>query len=43
VGSVLRDTWIPFVAVLALTLVFAAVAHHYHPDAHTLREIIRML
>jgi len=43
VGSVVRDTWIPFAVVFALTMVFAAVAHHYHPDARTVHELIRKL
>jgi hypothetical protein len=43
VGSVVRDTWIPFAVVLILTVVFAATAHHYHPAARTLPELIRML
>jgi hypothetical protein len=43
VGSVVRDTWIPFTVVLVLTVVFAATAHHYHPEARTLIELVRKM
>lgn len=41
VGSVIADTWVAFAGVLVLTIIFAAVARHYYPDAHTLREVWR--
>ena len=40
-GSVVSDTWMAFAGVLVLTVIFAAVAAHYYPDAHTLREVWR--
>jgi hypothetical protein len=40
-GSVVRDTWLPFACVLVLTLVFAAVSRHVYPDAHTVLEVLR--
>src|SRR5262249_6820009 len=42
-GSVVRDTWIPFAIVLVLSVIFAATAHHYHPEAKTLRQLIQRL
>ncbi len=39
VGSVVSDTWVAFAGILVLTVIFAAVARHYYPDAHTLREV----
>ena len=41
VGSVVSDTWVAFAGVLVLTVIFALVARHYYPDAHTLREVWR--
>jgi hypothetical protein len=41
VGSVWRDTRIPFVIVLLLALAFAGLAYHYYPEAHTVREVLR--
>jgi hypothetical protein len=41
VASVVSDTWMAFAGVLILTVIFAAVARHYYPDAHTLREVWR--
>jgi hypothetical protein len=43
VGSVIRDTWIPFAVVFAFTLIFAATAHHFHPEARTAHELLRRL
>jgi hypothetical protein len=38
-GSTLRTTWMPFVVVLLLALVAAAVIHSQYPEAHKLWEI----
>jgi len=41
IGSAFRATLIPFAIVLAMTVVFGMVAHHYCPHAATLADIIR--
>jgi hypothetical protein len=40
-GSVLRTTWMPFVAVLLLALIAAAIMHSQYPEAQKLWEIFR--
>jgi hypothetical protein len=40
-GSILRTTWMPFVVVLLITLIAAAVIHSQYPEAHKLWEIFR--
>lgn len=38
-GSILRTTWMPFIVVLLLALIAAAVLHAQYPEAHKLWEI----
>src|SRR5262245_1055663 len=39
IRGVLRATWIPFVAVVMMTLVFGSVVAHYRPDAVKMSDV----
>jgi hypothetical protein len=41
VGSVFKATWLPLVIVVAMTVVFGWVAHHYCPEAMKIADVIR--
>ena len=38
-GSVFRTTWVPFAAVLLITILCAWAMHAYFPAAVTLRDL----
>ncbi len=43
IASVVSHTWLAFLAVFALALVFALVAQHRFPDARTILDVIHRL
>ena len=43
IGSVVGHTWFAFALVFVLALVFAVVAQHKFPDAHSLVDVLRRL
>jgi hypothetical protein len=43
ISSVVGHTWLAFGIVFLLALVFAVVAQHQFPDAHSLVDVLRRL